>query len=48
MRDGQPAPGGGGWLGGIANAPGNIGMPFGIIGNWKPKPGTAGATPMGF
>jgi len=43
-------PGGGGWgleaPGIIKPAAGNIGMPFGKVGNWKPKPGTAGGAPI--
>ncbi len=44
----QVAPGGGGCAGvvpGMTNPGGNW-KPFGMPGNWKPKPGTAGATPM--
>lgn len=44
----QEAPGGGGCAGvvpGMTNPGGNW-KPFGMPGNWKPKPGTAGATPM--
>ena len=44
----QLAPGGGGCASvvpGMTNPGGNWKL-FGIPGNWKPKPGTAGATPM--